>query len=60
VWAAVESGHALGDPGLLEAAAPAVREAGDGGALNLLKAAWTEMAAGRAPAERDAEPMPSR
>jgi hypothetical protein len=59
VWAAVEAAHALGDPALLEAAAPAVREAGDGGALNLLKAAWTEARMG-ASVTCDAGPDPAR
>jgi hypothetical protein len=60
VWAAVEGGHALSDPSILEAAAPAVREAGDGGALNLLKAAWTELVTANLPAAPDAGPEPSR
>ena len=43
VWAAIEGAYALGDSAILEAAGPAVHAAGDGGALNLLKAAWTEL-----------------
>lgn len=47
VWAAVLAARARRDPSLLEAAAPAVRAHGDSGALNLLKAAWTELALDR-------------
>lgn len=48
VWAAILAARARRDPGLLEAAAPAVRAHGDAGALNLLKAAWTELSLGEA------------
>lgn len=43
VWAAILAARARRDPSLLEAAGPAVCAHGDSGALNLLKAAWTEL-----------------
>ena len=46
VWAAILAARARRDPALLEAAGPAVCAHGDSGALNLLKAAWTELSIG--------------